>query len=362
MIELELVGIHNDGETVVLIDATGSRYRLVIDDALRAAVRRDRPQLEQLRSVHMRPREIQVLIRAGATAAEVADQGGLPIEQVRRYEGPVLAERAHVANRSQALLVGRETGAPTLGDLVVDRLAARGIAQVEWDARRRDSDPWEVVASYEDGDVTQQAAWQVDLAAQSFRALDEAARLLSEIDLAAAPRRHLSAVPAARVYDVEHDGDIQPVLRTIDDDLNHGHPQELESGARPEPAADTEAILAELAAARGVRQQLSAPDHEEPTLWDDVSRPGRETTGSASTSSADGPPGTEAAPAEGTDGARGTGGGPDRTDGPGEVVALPRPESEPVPDPEPAPAKRRSRSRRTSVPSWDEIVFGAKND
>src|SRR5699024_10289905 len=75
MIELELVGIHNDGETVVLIDAEGRRYQLTIDDALRAAVRRDRPQLEQLRSGRLRPREIQVLIRAGATAAEVAEQG-----------------------------------------------------------------------------------------------------------------------------------------------------------------------------------------------------------------------------------------------------------------------------------------------
>src|SRR5699024_10665117 len=222
-IELELVGIHNDGETVVLIDAEGRRYQLTIDDALRAAVRRDRPQLEQLRSGRLRPREIQVLIRAGATAAEVAEQGDLAIEQVRRYAGPVLAERAHVADRARALLVGRESGAPTLGDLVVDRLAARGIHDLEWDARRQGSDPWQVVATYEADSVAEQAVWQVALAAQSFRALDEHARLLTEADLAETPRRHLSAVPAARVYDVEHDGDIRPALRTIDDDLEHGH-------------------------------------------------------------------------------------------------------------------------------------------
>lgn len=341
MIELELVGIHNDGETVVLIDAEGRRYQLAIDESLRAAVRRDRPQFEQLRSGRLRPREIQVLIRAGATAAEVAEQGDLPIEQVRRYAGPVLAERAHVADRARALVVGRESGAPTLGDLVVDRLAARGIDDVEWDARRQGSDPWQVVATYEADAVTEQASWQVDLAAQSFRALDEHARLLTEADLAVGPRRHLSAVPPARVYDVEHDGDIQPALRTIDDDLHHGHPHELESADEPGPAADTEAILAELAAARGVRQQVTEAGHEEPMLWDDAARP--EDAGHGSAAATESP----ATAANGDD---------------HDVVSLPSREPEPEPEPEPAPAKRRGRSRRTSVPSWDEIVFGAKND
>src|SRR5699024_1745251 len=86
------------------------------------------------------------------------------------------------------------------------------------------------------------------------------------------PRRHLSAVPAARVYDVEHDGDIRPALRTIDDDLEHGHPQDPESAASG-PGGETEALLAELAAARGVRQPLNAPDHSEPMLWDDAAHP-----------------------------------------------------------------------------------------
>ena len=48
--ELELVGLHEDGEHVVLAAPDGQRYRLRIDEPLRAAVRRDRPQLEQLRA------------------------------------------------------------------------------------------------------------------------------------------------------------------------------------------------------------------------------------------------------------------------------------------------------------------------
>ena len=41
--ELELVGLHDDGEHLVLSGPDGQRFRLRIDEPLRAAVRRDRP-------------------------------------------------------------------------------------------------------------------------------------------------------------------------------------------------------------------------------------------------------------------------------------------------------------------------------
>jgi hypothetical protein len=137
MAELELEGLHADGEHLVLAGPDGTRHRLRVDDALRAAVRRDRPQLEQLRSPEqVRPREIQALIRGGATAEEIARESGLPVDRVRRYEGPVLAEREYVAEQARAVPIGRESGAPRLGDLVVDRLAARGVGPegLEWTA------------------------------------------------------------------------------------------------------------------------------------------------------------------------------------------------------------------------------------
>ena len=48
--ELTLVGLDDDGEHVVLEGPDGQRFRLPIDEALRAAVRRDRPGLEQARA------------------------------------------------------------------------------------------------------------------------------------------------------------------------------------------------------------------------------------------------------------------------------------------------------------------------
>ena len=139
--EVELVGLHDDGEHLILATPDGQQYRLRIDEPLRAAVRRDRPQLEQLRAEQasaMSPREIQARIRAGATAQEVADSAGLPLVAVRRYEGPVIAEREYVAELARQTPVRREAGAPTLGDLVTDRLAARGVdvGSLSWDAAR----------------------------------------------------------------------------------------------------------------------------------------------------------------------------------------------------------------------------------
>src|SRR5690625_201485 len=99
MVELELVGIHDDGEHLVVKDPENTTYTLPITEALRAAVRRDRAQLEQLRAGDIRPREIQALIRAGSSAEDVAEQAGVSVEQVRRYEGPVLAEREFAARR-----------------------------------------------------------------------------------------------------------------------------------------------------------------------------------------------------------------------------------------------------------------------
>lgn len=395
MADLELVGIHPDGDHLILMDADGERHRLIIDEALRAAVRRDRPHLEKVRSeLAPRPRDIQARIRAGASAADVAAEAGIAVEQVRRYEGPVLAEREFVAERTRALHVGRSKDSPTLGDLVTDRLAARGVEgeSLSWDARREGTEPWHVVARYHAGGKDLEAAWEVDLTSGTFIALDDESRWLSETDLGSSPGRHLSPVRGARLYDVESDGDIAPALRAVDAVIRDSRPQvaaepEDDSGdTADQDALQTEALLAELNGTRGVRQRVDIDDealaeqvrHDgdpQPTLWDEApgahpaaSRPQDATDatvlpgpGSGSVPSA--PDATDdaarsepqAAPSPVTEAAR-SGDRPREREG---AAARTRTETQ---DPSNRPARRSRRSRRTSVPSWDEIVFGAKND
>lgn len=367
MADLELVGIHPDGDHLILIGPDGDRHRLVIDEALRVAVRRDRPQLEKLRSDGgLRPRDIQSMIRSGASAEEVADQAGLPVQQVRRYEGPVLAEREHAATRARSLRVGRHTDSPSLGDLVLDRLAARGVEpdSLSWDARRRGQESWELLARFEAGERDREAVWRIDLTSGTFVALDDESRWLSETDLAPGSR-HLSSVRGSALYDVENDGDIAPALHAVDAVIRDSRPrvvpapQPAEPEPEPEPEQDqvaaTEAMLAELDASRGVRQPVEIDDD---ALAEQVLAE-QEHTESPLTLFDD-PPAAHP-PASAPEEAR-------------DATVLPAPSASSPAEEEPTggarqergeqrPASRRSRrSRRTSVPSWDEIVFGAKHD
>ncbi len=222
MHDLRLVGVHEDGEHLLLADAEGGRFLLAIDDAVRAAVRRDRPHLGQLQieiEGGLRPRDIQARIRAGATAEEVASLAGWPVEKVRRYEGPVLAEREHVAGVAHEVRLRRRSGSVTLGAEVSRRLTARGVDldHVRWDAWRVDGDPWTVTVTFPAGGRERSARWHLDLAARSVSPGDDEARWLSEDQpdgegpLAGA---RLTAVPlgptpvGSQVYDVEVDGGI----------------------------------------------------------------------------------------------------------------------------------------------------------
>jgi hypothetical protein len=374
MSELTLVGLHEDGEHVVLEGPDGQRFRLPIDEALRAAVRRDRAQLEQVRAELtgvVSPREIQSRIRAGASADAVAEESGMPVELVRRYEGPVLAEREFVAAKARGSRIGRDTGAPVLGDLVTDRLATRGVeaSPIRWDAYRSGSGPWTVEVLFVVSDAERSARWTYEQGTRSVRATDDEARWLSETELAdePIPRRHLASVRSA-VFDVEVDEALRPVLAAVD-----------QPGDRaPEPDRDesTHALLDDLTGRRGIRQQLDAPDEDDgdgdefegfgPQHTFDFENPHVTVPASVPSSVQSPVPGahppasrpdlaTDAQVLEmpsghrsrlaGEQGAtKADGDGPDAPGGTEEHPAQ----------------GRRPRKGRASVPSWDEIVFGAK--
>ena len=104
MQDLQLIGVHEDGEHLLLVGADGERFQMPLNEELRAAIRRDRPRLGQLQievDGGLRPRDVQSLIRAGHSCEETASRAGWSVEKVHRYEGPILAEREHVAGLAQ---------------------------------------------------------------------------------------------------------------------------------------------------------------------------------------------------------------------------------------------------------------------
>ncbi|MFI1962613.1 septation protein SepH [Streptomyces pathocidini] len=195
MPELRVVAVSNDGTRLVLKAADSTEYTLPIDERLRAAVRNDRARLGQIEievESHLRPRDIQARIRAGASAEEVAQLAGISVDRVRRFEGPVLAERAFMAERARKTPVRRpgENTGPQLGDAVSERLLLRGADRdtVQWDSWRRDDGTWEVLLSYRVAGEPHSASWTYDPPRRLVQAVDDEARaLIGETDDAPEP-------------------------------------------------------------------------------------------------------------------------------------------------------------------------------
>ena len=231
MQDLRLIGVHEDGEHLLLAAPDGTRFRVRIDEPIRAAVRRDRPRLGQLQievDGGLRPRDVQSLIRAGASVDEVAERAGWPVEKVRRYEGPIIAEREHVAGLAREVRVrGRGSSgasAPTLSTRVNQRLAGRGVDPTDatWDSWRGDDGPWTVVLTFPAGGRQRQASWHYHLTDRTVVAIDDEARWLSEDEQPAAPgpipAPHLASVPvrSTTVYDVEAEGGVRAAARPME--------------------------------------------------------------------------------------------------------------------------------------------------
>src|SRR6478609_9516227 len=222
MQHLRLVGVHEDGLHLLLADDEGNRFTVPLDEALRAAARRDRPRLGQLQieiSGGLRPQDVQAMIRAGLTAEEVAERAGWPVEKVHRYEGPILAEREHVAGLARQVRLrprgGSHGGAPTLDARVAERLRTREIdaGSARWDSRRTDKGAWTVLLLFTAGGREREAAWQYDPLARTVSAVDDEARWLSEDEdqqvPGPIPAPHLSASNRpSRVYDIEAEGGV----------------------------------------------------------------------------------------------------------------------------------------------------------
>src|SRR2546428_894716 len=188
MQELRLVAVSEDGSYAILaVPGRGGRFSLPIDDRLRAVARGQFSRLAQYEievENPLRPKEIQDRIRAGETAEEIADAAGVPIERVRRFEGPVLAERAYMAQQAQTASVKRQTDSgpgPRLGEIVTERLRLLGAdpAEARWESRKRGDGSWLVELASGAGGEQLRAAWIFDARRRHAAPEDDQAARLS---------------------------------------------------------------------------------------------------------------------------------------------------------------------------------------
>ncbi|MGW3845734.1 septation protein SepH [Streptomyces fagopyri] len=344
MPELRVVAVSNDGTRLVLKAADSTEYTLPIDERLRAAVRGDRPRLGQIEievESHLRPRDIQARIRAGASAEEVAQLAGIPVDRVRRFEGPVLAERAFMAERARKTPVRRpgENAGPQLGEAVQERLLIRGAEKdtVQWDSWRRDDGTWEVLLVYLVAGEPHSASWTYDPPRRLVQAVDDEARsLIGESDDLAAPEPSFPFVP--RIARLPRD---RPLDRALDRQMER--PSLPPSEPVEESAGDRDSLTSLLEAVPSFRGDMVVPERPSTTELPPAEEPDPE-------------PETEEPPAP----AASAGAGSAYAD-----VLMPR-----------SVGSHRDRlvgatdrqaeadgvrpGRRAAVPSWDEIVFGTR--
>ncbi|MGN6636494.1 MAG: septation protein SepH [Oryzihumus sp.] len=412
MQDLRLIGVHEDGEHLLLAAADGTRFRVRIDEPVRAAVRRDRPRLGQLQievDGGLRPRDVQALNRAGASVEEVAERAGWPVEKVRRYEGPVIAEREHVAGLAREVRLrgrGGSSGAsaPTLAIRVSQRLSGRGVdpAEATWDSWRSDEGPWTVVLTFPAGGRQRQASWTYHAADRTVTAVDDEARWLSEDEQpnipGPIPAPHLASVPvrSTTVYDVEAEGGVhaagRPTERTAEPlDLMTAMRERSAARARRRPgprrdatppaptaspvtpthvpgAADApeEAVPLEHIAYDPTTMPPPPPAHGYPgphAHWDVGDQPDAPASGPEDADDASRPvevadptPAVDAGTDSVTEAVEDDQPDEDEDDAPPPAAEQPAAREE-------APARRSASSRRSgrpSVPSWDDIMFGAR--
>ncbi|MBX6357027.1 MAG: DUF3071 domain-containing protein, partial [Micromonosporaceae bacterium] len=185
---VRFVALSEDGQALVLADEVGRLLALPIDDRVSSVLRVERSASTATLTVatandpapSLSPRDIQARIRAGESADEVARIAGVPVDRVLRYAGPVLQERAMLAQHARRTKLKNSERGASLGEVVGNRLAQHGIdtEKISWDAYRREDGTWRVVATWPSGKATAQATWELDKARQHVSPHDDMAQYL----------------------------------------------------------------------------------------------------------------------------------------------------------------------------------------
>jgi len=391
-----------EGERLILKGPEDKVYQVTVTPELRAGVRlAARPPLPEIIPDEipedLKPKDIQALVRAGTDPAVLAREAQAETDHVLRYAAPVLDERLYVAEQARQIEVRHQDEASTLEELAIERLSSRGVdpETLEWDSYYIDGG-WVARLDFELDGAMRTARWNLDLTGRRLAALDEPAEWITEPSApdgpVPPPKRHLTAVVAEPSPKLE----LEP-LPLLDEPEPTAIP-ERDLTAMPTKDPGQLSLLDDLLDARGLREPVSLDPRDEsvplePAKVFELRRPEQPP---AEQAGLDLPPysaytldDANAAPNEpatterislrqrAADLSTVPPVEDPRFDTPtpvdGTELAAPADPVEPA-DPvdqvDPAdpldtnktPRPNRPRAKRSSVPSWDEIVFGASRN
>jgi hypothetical protein len=320
MQDLRVIGVE-DGSLLVSSD-DGERFRIAIDDVLQSRIRQVSP--EQRVGRKLSPREIQDQIRSGMSAQDVASVTGMPVDHIEKYEGPILAEREHVVLSAlevpvhTALDTGPIAGGMSFGTAIRSRLSAISAINERWASWKDPNSGWVVKLSFTADQIDHDARWSFDPKKQSLSPMNSEATTLSqqgEVPTQLVPR--LRAVAPTPEPDTSRFDSGSFVVDELPTRFAPKTPLQADSN-------QTADLLDALRRRRGERESAS---------FEDEPRAAHPSTGSI------------------------------------RIVDVPMPDFEPedearatLPQPTVAPTPAKGRKGRTAMPSWDDIVFGARPD
>lgn len=377
MLELRLIGVHDDGENLVLESADGTRFLLPIDANLRTSITKAR-RIQPARGLGAKgtfgPRDIQTRFRQGASVEEIAEESGWEPERVRRYEWPIVAERAHIIRAAQSVKIGRRSSASGTAQIPVT-LSAR-IEEVserygfedatqDWTTRQQENGQWRVEVDIALKDSVRQnlpaqvvfpARWVYNPANQGLYASNEAAYFLmgnSEDAVAAAAKKAPVEVPPARLPKAPEP---TPAPLTSSESADERKLKELLERARsvrPAQVEEPEVFVHREPAQPAEPVAPAAPAPVAPA----APEPSAETTDPLAVDSE--------APAESVPVESFTLPAPIEDAPAAEATEAPVAEAQPesaaaVSVSEEKPKPSSSKKQRVSVPAWDDIIFGSR--
>lgn len=389
MLELRLIGVHDDGENLVLESADGTRFLLPIDANLRTSITKAR-RIQPARGLGAKgtygPRDIQTRFRQGASVEEIAEESGWEPERVRRYEWPIVAERAHIIRAAQSVKIGRRDSASGSAQIPVT-LSARieevseryGFEEAtqDWTTRQQENGQWRVEVDIALKDSVRQnlpsqvmfpARWVYNPANQGLYASNEAAYFLmgnSEDAVAAAAKKAPVEVPQARLPKAPEPAPAPLASSESADERKLKELLERARSVRPAQVEEPEVFVhresaeapqAEAPAEAPKAEAITHANEEQPAQPATADRGPLTGAPSAHTPAAHPTPEEYGKHSPDTEVAE-TAEAPAAQDEPAEAAGAAEESAKASAAEKP---KSSSKKQRVSVPAWDDIIFGGR--
>ncbi len=272
MADLRITGVSNNQLELQAPDGT-RHYLEITPDLLKALKSR-----EVSLPANSSPREIQQLVRLGATLEEVAEKTGADIDLVAKFAKPIIAELKHVVALARSIrlsLAGDRFAEPTLvefGSVMDERLVNNGATDISWSAKRSSEGEWLVSIRFSTSQGDGVATWSFDPKQLFLAPENEAALQLSNGVPVSAVAKTVPIISEPEEIVVE---EIQITERTVSltvvPEITEVQAEEAEDLFEEPIASSTLRIVEELVDERAVVEEISVQEElaETEALSDD---------------------------------------------------------------------------------------------